>query len=72
MRPTGAAGRGDRVREILSICLVYLFMLYFLIGIISALWMPSNAQLLWLNFQVYKIFMMHIMRIFDWDNCGRT
>jgi len=71
-RDSGAAGRRDRARELLSMALIYLFVLYFPAGLISSLWMPGNAQLLWLSFQVYTILMMHAVRIVGWDNYGRT
>ncbi|KAH6973136.1 hypothetical protein BKA56DRAFT_676921 [Ilyonectria sp. MPI-CAGE-AT-0026] len=71
-RDSGAAGRRDRARELLSMVLIYLFVLYFPAGLISSLWMPSNVQLLWLSFQVYSILAMHVVRIVGWDNCGRT
>ncbi|CAI7580616.1 unnamed protein product [Penicillium manginii] len=50
-RDNGAAGRRDRAKELLSICLIYLFMLYFPVGLIGSLWMPDSSQLLWLGFQ---------------------
>lgn len=71
-RDSGAAGRRDRARELLSMALIYFFVLYFPAGLISSLWMPANTQLLWLSFQVYSILMMHVVRIIGWDNCGRT
>lgn len=72
IRDSGIAGRRDRAREVLSMALVYLFVLYFPAGLISSLWMPSNVQLLWLSFQVYTIIAMHIVRICGWEHCGRT
>ncbi|GFG23254.1 hypothetical protein IFM61606_03131 [Aspergillus udagawae] len=72
VRDSGAAGRRDRMREVLSMALIYLFMLYFPAGLISSLWMPNNTQFLWLSFQVYTIVTMHAVRIVGWDNCGRT
>lgn len=71
-RDGGVAGRRDRAREIFSMGLVYCFVLNFPAGLISSLWMPNHTQLLWLSFQVYCIFMMHLVRIVGWDNCGRT
>ncbi|KAB8276176.1 hypothetical protein BDV30DRAFT_236010 [Aspergillus minisclerotigenes] len=71
-RDSGAAGRRDRMREVMSMALIYLFMLYFPAGLISSLWMPDNTQFLWLSFQVYTIVAMHAVRIVGWDNCGRT
>lgn len=71
-RDSGAAGRRNRARELLSMILIYLFVLYFPAGLISSLWMPSNVQLLWLSFQVYSILAMHVVRIVGWDQCGRT
>ncbi|KIW17987.1 hypothetical protein PV08_02273 [Exophiala spinifera] len=72
IRDSGVAGRRDRAREVHSMALVYLFVLYFPAGLISSLWMPSNVQLLWLSFQVYMILVMHIVRICGWEHCGQT
>uniref|UniRef100_A0A8H7N8Y2 Uncharacterized protein n=1 Tax=Bionectria ochroleuca TaxID=29856 RepID=A0A8H7N8Y2_BIOOC len=71
-RDRGAAGRRDRAREVLSMGLIYLFVLYFPVGLIISLWIAKNAQLLWLSFQVYTILTMHAIRIVGWDNQGRT
>ncbi|EXJ84420.1 hypothetical protein A1O3_05087 [Capronia epimyces CBS 606.96] len=71
-RDSGVGGRRDRTRELLSMALIYLFLLYFPAGLIGSVWMPSNTQLLWLGFEAYTIVMMHVVRIVGWDNCGRT
>ncbi|KAJ9608110.1 hypothetical protein H2200_007098 [Cladophialophora chaetospira] len=72
IRDGGTAGRRDRARELLSVGLIYLFVLYFPGGLIGSLWMPDNTQLLWLSFQFYTIVAAHVVRILGWDNCGRT
>lgn len=71
-RDSGAEGRRDRARELLSMGLVYVFVLYFPAGLISSLWMKQNVQILWLSFQLYTIVAMHVVRILGWDGCGRT
>ncbi|KUJ06308.1 uncharacterized protein LY89DRAFT_692557 [Mollisia scopiformis] len=63
---------GDRVREVFSILLIYLFVLIFPVGLVANLWMSTEVQYLWLAYQLYAILAMHIVRIFGWEGCGRT
>jgi len=49
-------------REIMSIILVYAFVLYFPAGLLSLLWMEPTIQYLWLGYQVYAIL--------DWVELG--
>lgn len=72
VRDSGTAGRTDRVRELLSMALVYAFVLYFPIGLVVVLWMPQNVQIVWLSFQMYTILATHVARILGWNTCGRT
>ena len=62
----------SRWREVLSILLVYCFVLYFPAGLVSLLWMDPTIQYLWLGYQVYAIFVMHIVRVFGLTGIGRT
>jgi hypothetical protein len=62
----------DRLREICSIALIYMFVLYFPAGLIALLWMEPNTQYLWLGYQVYAILFMHISRLFGLGGTART
>ncbi|ROW03792.1 hypothetical protein VMCG_05397 [Cytospora schulzeri] len=61
-----------RFREVLSIVIVYSFVLYFPFGLITNIWMDSPIQYLWLAYQLYTVFAMHIVRLLGWQGCGRT
>ncbi|KUJ19177.1 uncharacterized protein LY89DRAFT_731593 [Mollisia scopiformis] len=62
----------DRWREVLSIVLVYTFVLYFPAGLLALLWMNRNQQYLWLSYQLYATLAMHTTRVLGWSGCGRT
>jgi hypothetical protein len=62
----------DRFREICGIVLIYIFILYFPGGLIALLWMDPNTQYLWLGYQSYAIFVMHISRLFGFGGTART
>ncbi|KAL1639160.1 hypothetical protein SLS58_008247 [Diplodia intermedia] len=62
--------RLDRVREVLSIALVYLFVIYFPAGLVSLLWMDEDTQYLWLGYQVYVIAAMHAGRLIGLNECA--
>lgn len=62
----------SRWREIVSVLLVYCFVLYFPAGLLALLWMDPTIQYLWLGYQVYCILAMHIMRVFGLSGKGRT
>lgn len=64
--------RHDRFREICGIVLIYIFVLYFPAGLIALLWMDPNTQYLWLGYQSYAIFVMHIARLFGLGGTART
>ncbi|KAF8850631.1 hypothetical protein BDZ45DRAFT_539306, partial [Acephala macrosclerotiorum] len=63
---------GDRSREICSMILVALFVLYFPAGLVSLIWMDSQVQYIWLGYQVYTILAMHFVRLFGGGGAGRT
>lgn len=62
----------NRWREILSMALVYLFVAYFPAGLIALLWLNDDAQALWLSYQLYIVFVMHVSRLMGFDGCSRT
>ncbi|EFX00045.1 hypothetical protein CMQ_7047 [Grosmannia clavigera kw1407] len=62
----------DRVRETLSIAIVYIFVLYFPVGLFALSWMKTRSQYIWLGQQFYCILAMHILRILGWEGCSRT
>jgi hypothetical protein len=72
VRDNRRVGPGDRAREIGSIALVYLFVLYFPAGLLALLWMKTEAQYLWLGYQIYAILAMHVVRIAGLGGSGRT
>ena len=71
-RHSQSIGLGDRSRELLSIVLIYAFVLYFPVGLVCLIWMRTEVQYLWLGYQVYAIIVMHVIRILGWGGCGRT
>lgn len=62
----------DRVREVVSISIVYAFVLIFPAGLFSLIWLPDRLQYIWLGYQIYLIFIMHISRLAGFDGAGRT
>lgn len=62
----------NRWREIVSMALVYLFVAYFPTGLIALLWLDDDAQALWLSYQLYVVFVMHVSRLLGFDGCSRT
>jgi hypothetical protein len=62
----------DRAREIISITLIFMFVVYFPVGLLSMLWVPKPVQIMWLSYQLYLIVMMHVMRIRGSAGKGRT
>lgn len=62
----------NRWREIMSMILVYLFVAYFPAGLIALLWLDDDAQALWLSYQLYIVFVMHVSRLMGFDGCSRT
>ena len=62
----------NRVREITSMALVYLFVAYFPAGLIALLWLDDDAQTLWLSYQLYVVFAMHVGRLMGLNGCART
>ena len=63
---------GDRMREIVSIAIVWAFVLYFPAGLIASVWMDTRAQFLWLAYETYTVAAMHLVRLAGWSDCGRT
>jgi len=63
---------GDRFREIFSMLLVAVFVLYFPAGLLSLLWMSPNVQYIWLGYQVYIIIAMHFLRLLGGASAGRA
>ncbi len=64
--------RDNHLREVLSIALVYCFVLYFPAGLVLNIWMDEPIQYLWLGYQLYAVLAMHVVRLLDWQSCGRT
>lgn len=61
----------DRMREIISMAIVWAFVLYFPAGLIVSVWMDTNAQFLWLAYETYTVAAMHLVRLAGWSDCGR-
>ncbi|CAD0113975.1 unnamed protein product [Aureobasidium uvarum] len=68
----GSDATANRMREVMSMSLVYLFVGYFPAGLIALLWLDDDAQVLWLSYQLYVVFVMHISRLLGLNECGRT
>ncbi|THY72550.1 hypothetical protein D6C87_06922 [Aureobasidium pullulans] len=62
----------NRLREVMSMALVYLFVGYFPAGLIALLWLDDDAQTLWLSYQLYVVFAMHVGRLLGLNGGGRT
>jgi hypothetical protein len=62
----------NRAREIMSMALVYLFVGYFPAGLIALLWLHDDAQTLWLSYQLYVVFAMHVGRLMGLNGSART
>ena len=62
----------NRAREVMSMALVYLFVAYFPAGLIALLWLHDDAQTLWLSYQLYVVFAMHVSRLMGLNGCART
>lgn len=63
---------GDRVREVVCMAIVCCLFLYFPVGLILLQCLDEFAQYLWLSYQLYTVIAMHIVRIFGWQDIGRT
>lgn len=61
-----------RLREVLSIAVIYLFVFYFPFGLAANLWLPERLQYLWLSYQLYTVFAMHLLKFIGWGRCGST
>jgi hypothetical protein len=61
----------DRLREIFGIVLIFAFVVYFPLGLLSMLWLNQSVQVLWLSYQLYTIIVMYIMRIRGSNGRGR-
>lgn len=68
LRNTGSG----RWREIISIIIIYAFVLYFPVGLAANLWLSDRLQYLWLSYQLYTVFAMHLLRLIGWQRCGST
>jgi hypothetical protein len=64
--------RKQRTKELLGLLWVYAFIFYFPIGLVLLLWMDTNAQYLWMGYQVYTIAVMHVVRLGGYGGAGRT
>ena len=62
--------RLDRIREIACILVIYAFVALFPAGLIAILALPPNGQYLWLAYQIYTIFVAHIVRLGELEDCG--
>lgn len=63
---------GDRFRELACITVVCCLFLYFPVGLALAQCSEENAQYLWLSYELYAVIVMHIVRLFGWQDLGRT
>ncbi|KAI1349414.1 hypothetical protein F5Y01DRAFT_289562 [Xylaria sp. FL0043] len=63
---------GDRFRELACIAIVCCLFLYFPVGLALAQLSDEYAQYLWLGYELYAVVVMHIVRIFGWQDLGRT
>lgn len=61
-----------RWREVISIAIIYAFVLYFPFGLAANLWLSDRLQYLWLSYQLYTVFAMHLLRLIGWQGCGST
>ncbi|KAI3391117.1 hypothetical protein diail_7940 [Diaporthe ilicicola] len=61
-----------RWREVMSITIIYAFVLYFPVGLAANLWLSDRLQYLWLSYQLYAVFAMHLLRLIGWQGCGST
>ena len=64
--------KAHRIRESISMLVVYAFIAIFPAGLISLIWLPSTLQYFWLGYQAYLIFVMHVGRLFGFQETGRT
>lgn len=71
-RHYGHPVRDARPLEVLSMAIVYLFVGYFPAGLVALLWMDDKAQTVWLTYELYAVFTMHVARLTGLDGCGRT
>jgi hypothetical protein len=71
-RHYGHPSRDARSLEVLSMAIVYLFVAYFPVGLVALLWMDDKAQTVWLTYQLYAVFAMHVARLTGLGGCGRT
>lgn len=71
-RHYGHPVRDIRALEVCSMAIVYLFVAYFPAGLVALLWMDDKAQTVWLSYQLYAVFVMHVARLTGLNGCGRT
>lgn len=64
--------KSGRWREVISIAIIYAFVLYFPFGLAANLWLSDRLQYLWLSYQLYTVFAMHLLRLIGWQGCGST
>lgn len=64
--------RQDRLREVLSIAVLYAFVLYFPAGLALLSLMNDPAQYLWLSHQIYCVVVMRIVRLCGWQGYAAT
>ena len=62
----------DRAREVLGIVIVYLFVLYFPVGLLLSSWMRESSQYLWLGHQLYCVVAMHVVRVLGMNGCASS
>lgn len=63
--------RLDQMRPFINIVIIYAFVLYFPAGLLLLIWERNTVQFIWLGYQVYLIFAMHVARLVGWDSCAR-
>jgi hypothetical protein len=63
--------RLDRLRENLSMALVFGFVFCFPIGLLSMLWVTTTVQIVWLAYQMFVIVVMHLNRLLGFEGPGR-
>ncbi|KIX03986.1 uncharacterized protein Z518_07539 [Rhinocladiella mackenziei CBS 650.93] len=63
--------RWDRVRELMSMTLIFGFVFCFPVGLLSLLWVNPTIQIVWLAYQMYVIAVMHLNRLIGFEGPGR-
>ncbi|KAI0454255.1 hypothetical protein F5B21DRAFT_504541 [Xylaria acuta] len=63
----------DRLREVVQLASVVLFFCVFPLElVVSIVWMPVHLQYVWLGYQIYVVFAMHVSRYSFFGNSATT